>query len=145
MDKNSLLVSSLFYFSFTWLLNTLVLHSCIYLSRGNKLVFLHKLIWHQPKKWNLKYSQKSGLEVTVLLKSRGKRVNKDSFLRDSSTCVHHKNSVYEFGYRKLRELYSNYILGHNFRISFVIGMWWWLIQIYRLLRGTFTHWRGQKI
>jgi hypothetical protein len=49
---------------------------------------------------NLKYCQKSGLKVTVLLKNGGERVNKEPFLRGSSVCTHHKNSVYEFGYGK---------------------------------------------
>jgi len=62
---------------------------------------------------NLKYCQKSGLKVTVLLKNGDERVNKEPFPRGSSVCTHHKNSVYEFGYGKLCELNLNYSSGHK--------------------------------
>lgn len=71
---------------------------------------------------NLKFCQISGLKVTVLLKNGGGRVNKEPFLRDSSVCTHHKNSVYEFGYGKLCELNLNYSSRRNFQIFFVIDM-----------------------
>jgi len=72
---------------------------------------------------NLKYCQKSGLKVTVLLKIGGERVNKEPFLfSGSSVCTHHKNSVYESGYGKLCELNLNYSSGRNFQIFFVIDM-----------------------
>jgi len=95
-------------------------------SKGSKPLFCTKLIRHQQK-MHLKYCQKSGLNVTVLLKNGGERVNKEPFLQDSSVCTHQKNSVYEFGYGKLCELNLNYSWGCNFQIFFVIDMWWWLI------------------
>lgn len=64
---------------------------------------------------NLKCCQKSGLKVIVLLKNWGKRVNKEPFLQDSSICIHHRNSVYEFDYQKLCELNLNYNSGQNFK------------------------------
>lgn len=96
--------------------------SCISLSQKVvNLFFCMKLIRHQQT-MNLKYCQKSGLKVTVLLKNGGERVNKEPFLQGSSICTHHKNSVCEFRYGKLCELNLNYSSGCNFQIFFVIDM-----------------------